>query len=89
MEFTHLKAEILPGKKNLFASSCDSTPLSEKERQLFHTVMVKLLYLSRRARPNIITAVVFLCTRVQGPTEEDRVKLRHLLGYLLKTRKHL
>jgi hypothetical protein len=24
---------------------------------------------------------------VQGPTEEDRVKLRHLLGYLLKTRK--
>jgi hypothetical protein len=50
-------------------------------------VVAKLLYLSSRARLEIIMAVVFLCTMVQGPTEEERMKLRHLLGYLLKTRK--
>lgn len=26
---------------------------------------------------------------MQGPTEEDQVKLRQLLGYLLKTRKRV
>jgi hypothetical protein len=88
-EFTVLKAEVLPGKKNLFPSSLGSPLLSEVEKGSFHMVVAKLLYLFRRARPDIIIAVGFLCTRVQAPTEEDRTKLKQLLGYLLKTKKRI
>ena len=53
-------------------------------------MVAKLLYPSHRARPDIITAMSFLCTRVQAPTEEDQTKLRRLLGCLLKTKnRHL
>jgi hypothetical protein len=45
-------------------------------------VVAKLLYLSRRARPDIIVTVSFLCTRVKEPMVGDRDKLFHLLGYL-------
>jgi hypothetical protein len=86
MDIKDLKEEVLPAKKNLFASDLESPLLDDGEKQLFHTVVAKLLYLSRRARPDIITTIGFLCTRVQAPTEEDRVKLRWLLGYLLKTK---
>jgi hypothetical protein len=65
----------------------DSPLLAEKEKCFFHTVVAKLLYLlSWRARPDIITAVGFLCTRVQAPTVEDMIKLEQLMGYLLKTK---
>jgi hypothetical protein len=63
--------------------------LGESELRFLHTVVAKLLYLSRRARPDIITAVGFLCTRVQALTKEDQVKLRCLLGYLSKTKNRL
>jgi hypothetical protein len=74
--FNDLRPEVLPGKKNLFASSLDSPLLSEGEKASSHTVIAKLLYLCRRSRSDIITAVGFLCTRVQGPTIEDNMKLQ-------------
>jgi len=87
LELSNLKEEVLPGKKNLFALRMDSSLLAEKEKHFFHTVVAKLLYLlSRRARPDIITAVGFLCTRVQAPIVEDMIKLERLMGYLLKTK---
>jgi hypothetical protein len=49
-------------------------------------VVAKLLYLAKRARPDIITVVSFLCTRVKAPTMEDVEKLEHLLGYLHRTK---
>lgn len=85
-EFTDLKEEALPGKRNLFALSPDSVLLSEKRKRFFHTIVAKLLYLSRRARPDIITTIGFLCTRVQAPAEEDMAKLEQLMGYLLRTK---
>lgn len=86
-ELSNFKEEVLPGKKNLFALRMDSSLLAEKEKHFFHTVVAKLLYLlSRRARPDIITAVGFLCTRVQAPIVEDMIKLERLMGYLFKTK---
>ena len=87
LELSNLKEEVLPGKKNLFALRMDSSLLAEKEKHFFHTVVAKLLYLlSQRARPDIITAVGFLCTRVQAPIVEDMIKLERLMGYLFKTK---
>jgi hypothetical protein len=54
--------------------------LGEAERKWFHSTTAKLLYLAKRARPDILTAVIFLCTRVQGATCENKRKL--VLGYL-------
>jgi hypothetical protein len=75
-----------PGKKGVFLVSETSVMVSPDERQKFHTVVAKLLYLAKRARPDIITVVSFLCTRVKAPTLEDMEKLEHLLGYLRRTK---
>ena len=48
----------------------------------YHHLTAKLLYLSKRARPDIQTAVSFLCTRVKGPTEDDWKKLQRTIRYL-------
>jgi len=60
--------------------------LAEPERKEFHTTVAKLLYLTKRARPEIATATGFLCTRVTKATEQDRIKLRRVLGFLKRTR---
>jgi hypothetical protein len=39
----------------------------------------------KRARPDIFSVIVLLCTRVKKPTEEDKRKLRKVLGYLIGT----
>jgi hypothetical protein len=77
-----------PGTKNMFIVESNSKVLSEEVRKCFHSKTAKLLYLAKRARPDILTAVTFLCTRVQAATEEDRCKLRRVLGYLKGTREH-
>jgi hypothetical protein len=46
----------------------------------------KLLYMKKRARPDILTAVSFLTTRVTSPTEEDERKLFRVLKYLRGSR---
>jgi hypothetical protein len=60
--------------------------LDEGEASYFHTVMAKSFYLAKRARPDILTMISFLCTRVTASTVEDKQKLHHLLGYLHGTR---
>ena len=52
---------------------------------MFHKVVAQLLYLCKRARPDIGLAVHYLCTRVKGPTKDDVLKPERLLGYLKST----
>ena len=52
---------------------------------IFHNAVAKCLYLSKRSRPDIQTAVAFLTTRVKEPDEDDWKKLQRLLGYLKGT----
>jgi hypothetical protein len=47
--------------------------------------VAKLLCLSKRARPELLTAVTFLATRVACSTEEDWGKLDRVLRYLNST----
>jgi len=44
-----------------------------------------LLYIAKRERPDILTAVSFLTTRIQYPTTEDKGKLTRVLCYLYAT----
>jgi len=75
-----------PATKEIFAVNNKSPLLNEMDKKAFHTTVVKLLYLTKRARPDVMTPTSFLCTHVTKATEQDRVKLRRVLGYLKRTR---
>jgi len=81
-----LREFATPADKNIFVVDEKAKVLVEAERKLFHTAVAKLLYLTKRARPDIMTPISFLCTRVTKATEQDRIKLRRVLGFLKKTR---
>lgn len=51
----------------------------------FHSLAAKLLYLSKRIRPDIATAVAYLVTRVTRGTVRDVVKLQRVINYLSGT----
>jgi hypothetical protein len=55
--------------------------------EFFHATVAKLLFLCKRGRPDIQTAIAFLCTRVQQPTRHDYNKLERVIKYLRATRK--
>ena len=75
-----------PALENLFEIDGASSLLSEDDKEHFHSVMEKLLFLAKRARPDLLTAVTFLTTRVSAATEEDDViKLGRVLKYLNST----
>jgi hypothetical protein len=81
-----LKVVVTPGGKNGFMVNAEASKLEEEDKRVFHATVAKLLYLSKRARPDIISVVGFLCTRVKEPTVEDQAKLKRVLGYLQGTK---
>ena len=68
-----------PAASHLFNVNKEAKKLQEESAQLFHHLVAKLLYLSRRTRQDIQTAVAFLCTRVQCPDEDDYKKLTRVM----------
>jgi hypothetical protein len=64
----------------------DALKATEDEAKWFHTHVAKILYLAKRVRPECLTAVAFLSTRVAAPDIDDLAKLRRLLGYIRLTR---
>ena len=74
-----------PAASYLFKTREVATKLDEKRAENFHSVNALLLFISRRCRLDIQTAVGFLCTRVSSPDEDDWVKLRRVLQYLKGT----
>jgi hypothetical protein len=73
---------VTPATEMLFDITADVPLLEKSDAEEFHSRVAKLLYLALRARPDILTAVSFLTTRVSCPTEEDLGKLDRLLMYL-------
>ncbi|GAX21402.1 hypothetical protein FisN_28Lu124 [Fistulifera solaris] len=60
--------------------------LDAREKEIFHHNVAKLLFLCKRARPDIQTPVAFLCTRVQSPDRDDWKKLARTMKYLRGTK---
>ncbi len=48
--------------------------MAKDEKEYFHSMVAKLLYLAKRVRPDTLTAISFLATRVREPTEQDLAK---------------
>jgi hypothetical protein len=73
-----------PASRDLFeVNESDGLDVEHKER--FHTIVAKLAYLAKRTRPDLLTAISFLSTRVQSPTKQDEQKLSRVLKYLNTT----
>ena len=74
-----------PAANHLFEVNEAPTLLDEQKSQFFHHNVAKLLFLCKRARPDIQTAVAFLCTRVKASDEDDYKKLARVMKYLRGT----
>jgi hypothetical protein len=59
LEGTKVKGQSSPGKHNSFIVDEHAQRLEENERKYFHLMTAKLLYLAKRARPDILTVVIF------------------------------
>ena len=77
-----------PASDNLFVIDEKSVLLSNDDKEYFHSMVAKILYLAKRVRPDVLVSVSFLTSRVQSPTQNDMDKLVRLLKYLNGT-KHL
>ena len=74
-----------PGNDQLMKVDYDLPSLSTKDIELFHRHVARLLFASKRARPDIQVCVAFLCTRVKLPNEQDYKKLGKVISYLKET----
>jgi hypothetical protein len=75
-----------PAADHLFTVRDDAPALDADQREEFHTLVAKMLYLAKRVRPDILLPIAFLATRVQKPDEDDRSKLHRVLRYLNGTK---
>ena len=72
--------------ENLFKIDEDCEKLPPNKAVEFHNLVAKMLYATKRARPDTCTAIAFLTTRVRAPDKDDWTKLVHLMKYLRGTR---
>jgi hypothetical protein len=77
-----------PATDRLFLTTDNSPLLSTDQRAHFHSCVMTLYYLAKRVRPQILTAISYLASRVLNPTAEDQKKLDRVLSYLLFSRHH-
>jgi hypothetical protein len=75
-----------PASMNLFETRQESPMLENNEKEYFHRQVAKLLYLAKRTKPECLTAVAYLTTRVTKSNLDDMVKLGKLLKYIRKTK---
>ena len=78
------RAATSPAAENLFdVREEEEAGVIDKElKDWFHRFTAKCLYLAKRTRPEILTTVAFLCTRVTKSNLDDVKKLERLLSYL-------
>ena len=74
-----------PEANHLFEVDYNGIKLKPDQKDLFHELVAKILFLRKRARPDQQTANSFLSTRVREPDTEDYKKLITLMKYLKST----
>ena len=72
--------------KELYNYLEDKVLLDDEQSDIYHSVVQKLMYLCKRARPDIKPALSYLCTKVSKPNQGDRTKLDRVLGFIKVTK---
>jgi len=73
---------VTPALEDLYQVDNDSRKLSHSRQEIFHSRVAKLLYLAKRAMPELLPTIMFLSTRVSTATEQDWTKLTRALNYI-------
>jgi hypothetical protein len=60
-----------PASEHVFQVDEKSPKLPENRRELLHSIVVKLLFVSTRGRPDIHLPISFLTSRVSKADEDD------------------
>jgi hypothetical protein len=71
-----------PASQYLFHVDKKCVKINEKDRKNLHSIVAKLLFVAKRARPDTQVPIVFLTSRVTKANEDDWKKLKRLLEYL-------
>ena len=71
-----------PAAVDLLSTKPNNAGLGGDEKDKFHTVVAKIFYLAKHARPDLLLASTFLCTRAQCPGKDDWKKLKRTGRYL-------
>jgi len=75
-----------PWTEKLFSVDKKSLILSTESSNSFHTHTMKVMYLAKRARPDVLPAVIFLSSRVKAPTVQDWNKLKKMMNFIWRTK---
>jgi hypothetical protein len=75
---------VTPATEHLFEARdpSESEPASLDDKIYFHSEVAKLLYLGKRVKPEILTSVAYLTTRINVVDRDDMAKLARVQGYL-------
>lgn len=73
---------ITPAASYLFEVNENCEKLPKDLAELFHHLTAQGLFLCKRGRPDIQTAIAFLTTRVREPDQDDMKKLTRMMKYL-------
>jgi len=85
-DYLHGAEVHTPAANTLFEVRPDTPPLSEADREFFHSTTAMILYLASRVRPDLLLVVSFLTTRVTCADEDDFRKLVRAVRYISETR---
>ena len=73
-----------PAATYLFNVNPNQKKLENDKKTIFHRLVAKLLFESKRGRSNIQVAIAFLTTRVTDPDKDNWGKLKRLMCYINK-----
>jgi hypothetical protein len=74
-----------PAANHLYTVNPDAKKLHENQRETFHSIVAKLLFVATRARPDLQPTISFLTSRCAKADVDDWKKLKRLLCYVKNT----
>mmetsp|Transcript_11837 Transcript_11837/g.17121 ORF Transcript_11837/g.17121 Transcript_11837/m.17121 type:complete len:448 (-) Transcript_11837:440-1783(-) len=77
---------LYPWNESLVKVDNKSELLDKQKSEWFYTFVYKALFLAKRAQPDVLPAIAFLCTHVQSPTMSDWNKFKHMMSFLKCTK---
>jgi len=81
-----IKEYSSPADEYLFDEDPTAKALEPPKQKAFHSTVMKLMYMAKRMRGDVLLPVLWLSTRVISPTVSDENKLKRVIGYLKRTR---
>ncbi len=77
---------MTPATAILFTNDDESDLINKEDAELFHSIVQKLMYICKRARPDLEPVLSYLSTRVLCPSISDKDKLQRLLDFVRATK---